>query len=98
MQKLHFFIDTHDSVNGTFPKGITPAQLVGFYASYEDACREEGVISINIQVGFEEERAFCLTMAPSMEAVYRAHQRVGLPYDSITEVSSISPSDLALLK
>ncbi len=75
MQKLHFFIDTHDSVNGTFSRGITPAQLAEFYASYEAACAEEGVVSVNIQVGFEEGRAFCLTMAPSVEAVRRERMK-----------------------
>lgn len=55
-------------------------------------------VVVSIQVGFEEGRAFCLTMAPSVEAVRRAHEKAGLPYDSITEVNSISPSDLALLK
>ena len=97
-QTMHFYMDTHDKNNGTFPDGITPEGLEEFYKQYEKACEEEGVISLNIQVGFNEGRAFCLTMAPSINAVFKVHQKVGLPFDTITEVSSISPADLLRLK
>jgi hypothetical protein len=33
-------------------------------------------------------------MAPSADAVRRAHERVGLPFDEITEVVTSTPSDL----
>lgn len=94
MQNMRFFMDTHDKNNQTFPESISPADLEKFYTSYEVACKEEGVISLKIHVGFEEGRAFCLNMAPNADAVYRVHEKIGLPYDSITEVSSISPADL----
>ncbi|MCH9813671.1 MAG: DUF4242 domain-containing protein [Epsilonproteobacteria bacterium] len=97
MQTLRFFMDTHDKKNETFPADISPKELEGFYQSYEDACKEEGVISLKIHVGFEEGRAFCLNMAPDVDAVYRVHQKVGLPYDTITEVTTISPADLLRL-
>ncbi len=93
-QALHFYMDTHDKNNGTFPEGITPDALAEFYKNYEKACEEEGVISLKIHVGFNEGRAFCLNMAPDANAVFRVHQKVGLPFDSITEVSTISPADL----
>jgi hypothetical protein len=32
-------------------------------------------------------------MAEDAEAVRRAHERVGLPYDSITEVATATPGD-----
>ena len=95
---MRFFIDTHDKQNGTFPDSIQPNELELFYETYEKACAEEGVISLKIYAGFEEGRAFCLNMAPSEEAVYNVHKKIGLPYDNITEVSSISPSDLLHLK
>ena len=41
-----------------------------------------------------EGRAFCLNMAPSADAVKRVHDKVGLAYDTITEVKTISPFDL----
>ncbi|WP_428739066.1 DUF4242 domain-containing protein [Sulfurimonas sp.] len=97
MENMKFFIDTHDKENKTFPAEITPKQLEGFYKKYEEACIEEGVISLRIHVGFEDGKAFCFNMAPSVEAVKRVHDKVGLPYDSITEVSTITPGDLALL-
>lgn len=94
MQQMKFFIDTHDSANGTFPAGIAPADFASFYKQYEAACAEEGVISMRIHVGFDEGRAFCFNMAPSAEAVARVHEKVGLPFDSITEVFMVSPGDL----
>jgi hypothetical protein len=36
-------------------------------------------------------------MAPNAKAVERVHKKVGLPFESITEVNTITPSDLALL-
>ncbi|MDD3596978.1 DUF4242 domain-containing protein [Sulfuricurvum sp.] len=93
-QTMHFYMDTHDKSNGTFPEGITPEGLAEFYKQYEKACEEEGVISLKIHVGFNEGRAFCLNMAPSISAVFNVHQKVGLPFDTITEVSTISPADL----
>lgn len=97
MSKLKFFIDTHDQENQTFPEGITPAQMEDFYKKYEKACSEEGVISLKIHVGFKDGKAFCFNMAPNVEAIKRVHDKVGLPFDSITEVSTITPNDLALL-
>ena len=29
MQRMKFFIDTHDAANGTFPAGITKEQFAG---------------------------------------------------------------------
>jgi len=98
MEKMRYFIDTHDKANETFPEGITKEQLAEFYKSYEQACKEEGVISIRIDVGLEKGRAFCMNMAPSEEAVFNVHQKVGLPYDSITEIESISQFDLLFNK
>ncbi|MGO4870030.1 MAG: DUF4242 domain-containing protein [Roseiarcus sp.] len=94
MQPMKFFLDTHDVRKGTFPAGIAKDAFAGFYAKYEEACRAEGVVSLRVHVGFEEGRAFCFNMAPSAEAVRRAHERVGLPFDEITEVVTSTPGDL----
>lgn len=93
MQALRFFIDTHDRNRNTFPAGIGVKEFEGFYATYLDACRAEGVVPLRLHVGYEEGRAFCLTMAPDADAVKRAHERVGLPFDSITEVQTATPGD-----
>ncbi len=94
MTPMKFFIDTHDAAKGTFPKGITPEAFAGFHAAYEAACRAEGVVSLRIHVGFDDGRAFCFTMAPDADAVRRVHEKVGLPFDEITEVVTSTPGDL----
>jgi hypothetical protein len=88
------FIDTHDKERGTFPEGISRVDFAAFYAKYEEACRVEGVVPVRTHVGLAEGRAFCINLAASAEAVARAHERVGLPFDTITEVTEASPYDL----
>lgn len=91
---MKMFIDTHDRDNGTFPASISEEEFAGFYGKYLDACREEGVISLRVHAGLGEGRAFCVNLAKDAEAVRRAHERVGLPFDTITEVSEASPFEL----
>lgn len=93
MKPLKFFMDTHDRRNETFPAKITPAEFEPFYEKYERACYEEGVIPVRLHIGYNDGRAFCLTMAPDAESVKRAHDRVGLPYDTITEIATATPGD-----
>ena len=93
MTPLRFFIDTHDTAEGTFPEGIDAAGFEGFYPQYLEACAAEGVVPLRVHLGYAEGRAFCFNMAPDAEAVRRAHERVGLPFGTITEVSTASPSD-----
>jgi hypothetical protein len=94
MQRMKFFIDTHDAHSHTFPEGISRADFADFFAKFEEACRAEGVVTLRAHVGFEAGRAFCFTMAPDIEAVRRAHERVGLPYEDITEVETATPGDI----
>ena len=94
MQALKFFIDTHDQRNKTFPEGLTASGFAEFFAKYAAICREEGVVVLRSHVGLEDGRAFCFNMAPSAEHVRRAHERAGLPFDSITEVATVTPGDL----
>ena len=93
MKPMKFFIDTHDATSGSFPLGLTPEQFESFYAQYEEACYAEEVVPLRVHVGYEEARAFCFTMAPDADAVRRAHERVGLPFDTITEVATATPGD-----
>jgi hypothetical protein len=94
MQPMKLFLDTHDLRAGTFPAGISKQAFADFYPQYEESCRAEGVVPLRVHVGFEEGRAFCLTMAPSAEAVRRAHEGIGLPFSEITEVVTATPGDL----
>lgn len=93
MKGLKFFLDTHDRDHQTFPAKISPAEFEQFYGKYKEACYAEGVIPVRLHVGYDDGKAFCLTMAPDEEAVKRAHKRVGLPYDTITEVVMATPGD-----
>ncbi|MCU7812442.1 MAG: DUF4242 domain-containing protein [Candidatus Thiodiazotropha sp. (ex Notomyrtea botanica)] len=93
MKPMKFFIDTHNSASDTFPTGLTPEQFESFYVSYEQACYEEEVVPLRVHVGYGEGRAFCFTMAPDAEAVRRAHEKVGLPFETITEVTTATPGD-----
>lgn len=90
---MRFFLDTHDQRQGTFPAGLTPEAFSRFYAQYEQACYAEGVIPLRTHLSYADGRAFCLNMAPDAAAVRRAHERVGLPFDDITEVTTATPGD-----
>lgn len=94
MQSMKFYVDTHDRTHKTFPEGITREQFATFFVQYEQAARAEGVVVLRLHVGFEEGRAFCFNMAPNADAVRRVHERVGLPFDQITEVTTATPGDL----
>lgn len=93
---MKLFIDTHDKQKKTFPGSISPEELNKFYANYRKIFDEEGVVVVRTFLGLKDGRAFCMNMARSAEAVKKAHDRVGLPYDSITEVTGVSPNDLLL--
>jgi len=93
MKPMRFYLDTHDRSNQTFPEKLSPEEFEVFFTSYEKACCEEGVIPIKVHVGYNEGRAFCLNLAKDAESVKRAHDRVGLPYDTITEVKTATPGD-----
>ncbi len=84
---MKMFIDTHDSASGTFPSGISAVDFAAFHREYLVACAEEGVISLRVHAGLADGRAFCVNLARDADAVRRAHERVGLPFDTITEVT-----------
>jgi len=94
MKKMKLFLDTHDVKSSTFPEEISLNQFSGFYEQYQQACSEEGVVPLKIFAGIEAGKAFCLTLAEDASAVERAHQRVELPFETITEVQSVTPGDL----
>lgn len=94
MQRMRFFIDVHSRESGTFPAAITRDEFDAFFSNYERACREVGVVVLRAHVGFDDGRAYCFNMAPSAEHVARAHTLAGLPFESITEVTTATPGDL----
>lgn len=94
MQAMRFFMDTHARDLQTFPPSLSTEEFKGFLGQYEAACAAENVVLLRVHAGLDAGRAFCFTMAPDAEAVRRAHTRVGLPFDSITEVRTATPGDL----
>jgi hypothetical protein len=93
MKPMRYFLDTHDRARGSFPAKLSREEFEVFFEQYETACRAEGVIPLRTHVGYAEGRAFCLNLAPDAESVRRAHERVGLPYDGITEITTATPGD-----
>ena len=93
MKPMKFFLDTHSQDTETFPGGLTQEQFEIFYTRYEQACLEEDVVPLRIHLSYDDARAFCFTMAPDAAAVERAHEKVGLPFDTITEVTTVTPGD-----
>jgi hypothetical protein len=94
MKPMRFFLDTHDRTLKTFPEKLSPEEFENFFALYEKACSEENVVPLRTHVSFEAGRAFCLNMAVDADAVKRAHEKVGLPFDSIVEVTTATPGDM----
>ena len=95
MSRMKFFIDTHDHRSKTFPPGISKREFADFFATYERCCREVGVVVLRAHVGFADGRDYCFNMAPDAEHVRRAHEAAGLPFESITEVVTVSPANLS---
>lgn len=93
MQPMKFFVDTHDVEKETFPAGLTPQQFESFFSEYQKACEAENVVVLRVHVAYEAGKAFCFTMAPDSDCIRRAHDRVGLPFDSISEVKTATPGD-----
>jgi hypothetical protein len=96
MKPMKFFVDTHDHRSKTFPAGINKEQFSEFFAKFEACCEQEDVVTLRSHIGLEEGRAYCFNMASSAEQVRRAHEKAGLPFENITEVSTVTPGDLFL--
>jgi len=94
MKPMKYFLDTHDRRTNTFPAGLTAEQFAAFFATYERACRQQGVVVLRAHVGVEAGRAYCFNQAESAEQVKRAHEEAGLPFETITEVMTATPGDL----
>lgn len=94
MQKMRLFIDTHDKATGTFPDEISKEAFSDVFKAYEEACRDENVVIVNTMLSAGDGRMYCVNLAPDAEAIRRAHDRVGLKFDTITEVTTASPGDI----
>ncbi len=79
MQGMPRFLDVHSM------KGLDDDTLKEIQKAPTD---EFGVLHLNILYNPEVDRCFCLIEAPTMEAVQKYHQKVGLKCDWITEVKT----------
>lgn len=94
---LKFFMDEHQREFDSFPKAeISDEEFAEVYKGFEKACEEEGVVPMGSHVNCQHGRAYCLIAAPSEEAVRRAHEKIGLPYNKITEIKRLTSLDLLL--
>jgi hypothetical protein len=92
---MKYFIDTHDHEKGSFPKEqLDEAQFIATYDGFAEACENEGGLAMGAHVNLHEGRAFCFTAGPDVESIRKAHETIGLPYDSITEVKRVTSLDL----
>lgn len=67
--------------------GATEAQLKQAQNAPVD---KDGVRTVNILYNQQEDKLFCMTDAPSKEAVDRHHKSLGMTCDWITEVKTTS--------
>jgi hypothetical protein len=94
MKKMKVFVDTHDKHSGSFPEHISREDFAAVFNRYQSAADEEGVVVMQAMVNAEAGRMFCINFASDPESVRHAHEKAGLKFDSITEVTTASPGDL----
>lgn len=75
------FMDVHKGMNGITPEGLHEAHQADL--AIQD---EEGVNFKHAWADPNTGTVFCLSEAPSAEAVQRIHERAGHPPDQIHEV------------
>jgi hypothetical protein len=92
---MKYFIDTHDRTKGSFPEtDLTQDQFLATYHGFELALQAQGGFATGAHLNLEAGKAYCLTAADSEEAVFAAHDKIGLPYDSICQVQRVTGMDL----
>ncbi len=92
---MKYFIDAHDRTKGSFPEeSLTPEEFIEMYGGFDEACHQEGGVALGAHTNLEEGKAFCFTTGPDVEAIRRAHEAIGMSFDSITEVKRVTGLDL----
>ena len=92
---MKYFIDTHDRAKGSYPEqALSAEEFVELYSGFDEACEKEGGVGLGAHVNLEEGKAICFTTGPDAEAIRRAHEAIGMPFDSITEVKRVTGVDL----
>ena len=92
---MKYFIDTHDRTKNSFPaEEVSQEQFLAIYSGMDEALLAEGGFVTGAHLNLGEGKAFCMTAAAGEAAVAAAHEKIGLPYDSITQVHRVSGMDL----
>ncbi len=76
------FMDVHRGM-----QGVTPQVLAEAHEADVAVQQEEGVTFKHAWADPDSGMVFCLSEAPSADAVQRVHTRAGHPYDEIHQVS-----------
>jgi hypothetical protein len=76
------YMDVHTSM-----MGVTPEALAAAHQADLDIQDEEGVVFKQAWADPNTGHVFCLSEAPSRDAVRRIHERTGHPADEIHEVT-----------
>lgn len=94
---LKFYMDEHQREFDSFPmEQLTDEEFAGVYKAFEQACDAEGVVPLGSHVNCQHGRAYCLVAAPNEDAVRRAHEKVGMRFNKITEIRRLTSLDLLL--
>jgi hypothetical protein len=92
---MRYFIDTHDRTKHSFPaEEVSQEQFVAIYREMDEALLSEGGFVTGAHANLADGKAFCITAAADEAAVAAAHEKIGFPYDSITQVQRVSGMDL----
>jgi hypothetical protein len=79
---MPMFMDVHTSM-----VGVTPDALLAAHQADLDIQGEEGVDFQKAWADPVTGHVFCLSEAPSAEAVQRIHERAGHPFDEVHEIT-----------
>ena len=92
---MKYFIDTHDVSKGYFPEGeISAEEFRQAFNRFDKVAEDIGVTALRTHVSLKDGKAYCFTKGVDAEAVRRAHEEAEFPFDSITEVTTVTGSDL----
>lgn len=91
-----YFIDVHDLESGTFNKEhMNEDGFVRAFAVFDESAEKEGVTALRAHVNVHEGKAYCYTRGDGPDSVRRAHEAIDFPFESITEVKTVTGGELA---
>ena len=95
-KRQNYYIDVHDLRSNTFPEALMSEEaFVRGFAAFDASAEEEGVTGLRAHVNVHEGKAYCYTKGEDAEAVRRAHDKADFPFESITEVKTVTGGELA---